>query len=188
MNKEAKDNLKCQKNITNALSSSKRIQLLLKSLSEIGCSMKRSDICCEQCEDSLLMGGYEQSTKQVIICSNTCQSPKKVEEILAHELIHYYDDCTVQGMDFSNEKQLACSEIRAANLISCPQTLFHFAYISHESCVRTKASESVALIKSVSMKKANEIIDSVFKECINDGQPLDKNIKPTFFTRINENI
>lgn len=185
MEKEAKQKDKCEKNVIKALSSSQRVQILLKALSESQCSLKSSDICCEQCEQSSLLGGYEQSTKQIVICSNNCQSAKKVEEILAHELIHTYDDCTVQKMDFTDEQQLACSEIRAANLISCPKSYFNFSYKSHESCVKIKASQSVALIKEVSLAKACDIVNSVFNQCIQDQLPFESNQGvPLYFNRI----
>ncbi len=48
---------------------------------------------------------------QVVICSNRCTTDEKVEEILAHELVHMYDHCTGK-VDFEDVRHLACSEIR----------------------------------------------------------------------------
>ena len=44
-------------------------------------------------------GGYDQENNQVILCENNCKTQEKIEEILAHELIHMYDYCTTK-IDF----------------------------------------------------------------------------------------
>ena len=75
--------------------------------------------------DQSLSGGYDDQANQVIICSNNCKTPEKVEEILSHELVHMYDYCTA-NIDFSNPKHLACSEIRAATLTSCSKFTWDF--------------------------------------------------------------
>ena len=45
------------------------------------------------------LGGYDQENNQVILCENNCKTQEKIEEILAHELIHMYDYCTTK-IDF----------------------------------------------------------------------------------------
>lgn len=55
---------------------------------------------------------------QVVICANACRSEEKVSDILSHELVHMYDFCTT-SINFRNIDQLACTEVRAANLIHC---------------------------------------------------------------------
>jgi len=75
--------------------------------------------------DQSLSGGYDDQANQVIICSNNCKTPEKVEEILSHELVHMYDYCTAK-IDFSNPKHLACTEIRAATLTSCSKFTWDF--------------------------------------------------------------
>ena len=64
------------------------------------------------------MGGYDRELNQVVLCSDKCRDPATVERILAHELVHMYDQCTAR-VDWGNLQHLACSEVRAANLAHC---------------------------------------------------------------------
>ena len=104
-----------------------------------------------------------------MICENNTKTPKKVEEILAHELVHLYDYCT-KKIDFSNMDHLACTEIRAASLISCSD--FNFRFWSHADCVKSKAKDSIRFIKQTDSKESYEAVLKVFDKCYNDLEPL----------------
>ena len=54
--------------------------------------------------------------KGVSVCHNHIQTRTEMENLLAHELIHAYDDCTRRKMDWMDVRHHACSEVRAANL------------------------------------------------------------------------
>jgi len=122
---DEKDKINCEINVIKALSSSPRIRLLVQALNDSDCPFLPSrHVACSPCDQSL-SGGYDDQANQVIICSNNCKTPEKVEEILSHELVHMYDYCTAK-IDFSNPKHLACSEIRAATLTSCSKFTWDF--------------------------------------------------------------
>ena len=125
-------------------------------------------LTCSPCEKSL-SGGFDDKNNQIVICQNNCKTYKKVEEVLSHELVHMYDYCTAK-IDFENVKHLACSEIRAAALTSCSR--HSFDYKSYQSCVKIKASDSVALMKNLPKKEALEAVENVFYKCFNDTEPL----------------
>ena len=58
----------------------------------------------------------------MVICSNKCQDLERVTQILSHELVHMFDDCTAK-VDWTNLYHLACSEVRKI-------LLFRYANIS----------------------------------------------------------
>lgn len=53
---------------------------------------------------------------QIVICHNHLGSQLEVDQALTHELVHAYDHCRARNMDWTNCRQHACSEIRAASL------------------------------------------------------------------------
>ena len=168
MSEDKKDLEKCQINILKALESSPRVRFLMDALKNSGCYIGPKNFMCLPCEPSL-SGGYNDESKLLIICANNCKNYEKVEKILAHELVHMYDDCT-RFIDFKDTKHLACTEIRAASLVSCSK--YSFDYKSFESCVQNNASRSVALVKDLSDSNAKEVVKSVFQKCFQDREPF----------------
>ena len=83
-----------------------------------------------------------------------------VEEILSHELVHMFDYCT-KKINFDQIEHLACSEIRAASLVSCAK--FNWNYWSFEHCVKAKAAHSVAVIKNCDRNEAKKNVDKDVK-------------------------
>ena len=72
--------------------------------------------------------------------------------------------------NFKLFSSLACTEIRASSLVSC--SCFNFEYWSHSQCVKSKASNSVKLIKQISPKEAEEVVLKVFNKCYADLEPF----------------
>ena len=70
-------------------------------------------ITCTPCS-SERAGGFAPNYG-IVLCENQLQSRGHLEDTLAHELIHQYDNETVK-LDWRNVMHLACTEIRAANL------------------------------------------------------------------------
>ena len=103
----------CEENILKAIENSVFIRLMLKSLKSQGCEVDLArHLACEPCPPNRrIYGGFDQPNSQVFLCSDRCVTASKVEEILAHELVHLYDHCTVK-LDLKNENHLACTEIR----------------------------------------------------------------------------
>lgn len=159
----------CEISVIKALRSSLRVKTLVNALNSSGCPfVPDRHIACAPC-DQALSGGYDDTHNQVIICSNTCKSDSKVEEILSHELVHMFDYCT-KKVTFDRIDHLACSEIRAASLASCAKV--NWNYWSFEHCVKAKAAHSVAVIKNCDRKEAKKHVDKVFDKCYNDLEPI----------------
>ena len=55
---------------------------------------------------------------QIVICQNVARSYSRVQNTMAHELVHMFDYCQNQ-FDFKKLDHVACSEVRAANLTGC---------------------------------------------------------------------
>ena len=188
---EAVDNknpsvVQCEKNIARALRTSPFIRLLISGLEEAGCNIiPHRHIVCEPGCSPEVSGGFDQTTNQVVICSNVCQSPSKVEEILAHELVHLYDYCTI-NLDLTRSDHLACTEIRAANLAHCKNQFYdalsHQHWKSHTDCVKHKAASSVRVIKGISHIEAVKIVEKVFSKCYRDLEPVGRITKDKYDT------
>ena len=92
------------------------VVFLMDALRQAGCPVSSGQIDCIQCDDATEGARYDVTNKRITLCQNYIQSGTQVEDALSHELIHAYDDCRVKDFDQRNCKQVACSEIRAANL------------------------------------------------------------------------
>ena len=174
----------CEKNIARALRTSPFIRLLISGLEEAGCNITphRHFVCESECSPEV-SGGFDQHTNQVVICSNVCQTPSQVEEILAHELVHLYDNCTI-NLDLTRSDHLACTEIRAANLAHCKNQFYdalsHQRWKSHTNCVKHKAASSVRVIKGISHEEALKIVEKVFTKCYRDLEPVGRITKDKY--------
>ena len=160
----------CELNVIKALKNSARVKFLVQALNKSGCPFSpHRHIACAPCNQAI-SGGYDDTHNQVIICANNCKNETKVEQILSHELIHMYDYCTSK-VDLDLVDHLACSEIRAASLASCVQYDFR-KFWSFENCVKTKAAQSVAVIKNVKLEEAKKHVETVFDKCYSDLEPI----------------
>ena len=168
----------CEQLVTQALSHP-LVKSMIRGLNDAGCAFDLvRNVVCEPI-DGGLAGGYDLEHNQVVLCSNKCQDLDKVSNILAHELVHMYDNC-VAKVNWKNINHLACSEIRAAALAHCagpvsaalhdgaPWSPGH----SHTDCVKGKASKSVQAILRCSKVEADVAVDRVFVNCYNDKEPV----------------
>ena len=71
-------------------------------------------LVCSPCRDGI-SGGFNPSSNQITLCEQVIKTKQQVEDILAHEHVHAYDNETV-ALDWQNQKHQACTEIRAINL------------------------------------------------------------------------
>lgn len=137
-----------------------------------------------QCKSSA-NGGLciDASSKlSILLCANRLQDEEEVKSTVCHELIHLIDKC--RGLDFSDLKAHACSEVRAASLsgdcslsqewqrgnvsISSPMKFFNF----HEKCVKRRASLSLAMNpKCINSESARGIVEEVFSKCMDERYP-----------------
>ena len=153
---------------------------MLISMHEAGFPVKLSrDFSCEPCSPRVA-GGFDPYRQQIVLCENTIYSQIHMNEVLTHELIHSFDDKTV-NIDWHNLKHLACTEIRAANLSGeCSFSRenivrFNFGFKSHNrECVKNRAALSISTVKvGVSYENAREIVETVFDQCYAYTRPFE---------------
>jgi len=172
--KRTSETVACEQNIASALKSSPVIRLMLTALDRVGCSITPNrHFACESCfgGDNVL-GAYDRTQNQIVICSNRCTDHSQVQRILFHELIHMYDFCLAK-VDFTDLSHLACTEVRAANLAHCSSLRDAVAYPDRKDCVRSRAKNSVlAMASSVDKDVAKKAVDKVFEKCYADLEPV----------------
>merc|ERR1711971_237910 len=149
---------RCENLVLEAVQSSPLVCSLVSALNRAGCAFSIArHVACEPLPPGML-GGFDKDLNQVVICSDKCWDLEKVTQILSHELVHMFDDCTAR-VDWTNLHHLACSEVRAANLAHCLGPLFGFMrdggplFEGHAACVKAKASRSVQLVGKVSGRR-----------------------------------
>lgn len=175
---ESRQRNKCERFVIQAIESSPLVRLMMKALSSSGCPIDpRRHITCEWCS-SEVTGGYDPTLNQIVVCYNRCQKGM-IQGILAHEMLHMFDHCRAH-MDFKNPEHIACSEVRAANLMHCSilsgmtsNTVSPFNLSkAHQQCVRQKAAASVMTAMGLDWKEAFRVTDKVFDKCYNDLEPV----------------
>ena len=163
-----------------------RIRTLIAAMEERGCPIRvGANIICEPCANSGIYGGFDAETAEMVVCQNAVRSKQKVEEILAHELVHAYDHCRAH-VNWSYLPHWACSEIRAAALSGeCSLTLSKFLTagggvkpwrirMGGVDCARRHAIRSIrSLRQDMDPKKIEEAVDGVFTPCYLDSDPFD---------------
>lgn len=159
----------CQTHMIHALTHSPRVRFLVQALKLAGCPLHASrHLAAETCPRGLA-GGYDPINNQIVVCANECTTSERVENILAHELVHLYDYC-VRDLDLKRDDHLACTEIRAANLIHCQAPMDHLK--GHRNCVKAKAAGSVSVIRGISRERATTLVDRVLTQCLKDLEPF----------------
>lgn len=178
------DNVRCERNVYKCVKNSPLVKLMLSALKTAGCEVDiRRNIVCEPCE-KVVTGGYDSELNQVVVCQNNARSSGVVQGILAHELLHMFDQCRAK-MDLKNIDHLACTEIRAANLFHCSflsafaqGTASPFSIAkSHANCVKHKAMLSVLAVRGVTEAEAMEAVERVFTKCYNDLEPVGRRLR-----------
>ncbi|UXI16258.1 magnesium-dependent phosphatase 1-like [Sarcoptes scabiei] len=158
---------------------------MMAALKSKGCQIDfERNICCENCS-SEVTGGYDTARNQIVVCHNRVYTKEMTGAVLAHEMIHMFDYCRAE-MDFNNLEHIACSEIRAANLLHCSMisslligstSIVNIAQ-THKDCVKAKAVSSIlAIRKNFPIEKAMNIVDKVFDQCYNDLEPMGRRIR-----------
>ena len=168
---------RCERLVVEAVEGSPLVHLLLGGLARAGCPLALPrHVACEPLGPGLL-GGFDRRSNQVVVCSEKCRTAEVVEQILAHELVHLYDQC-VARVDWSDLRHLACSEVRAANLAHCRGALSGALgdgaalWGGHRACVRGRAARSVAAVGGVGREVAGEAVAAVFEQCYADLEPV----------------
>ncbi|WAR27023.1 ATP23-like protein [Mya arenaria] len=128
--------------------------------------------------------GRGKGKVQVVQCENVIKAELQVCNSLGHELVHAFDKCRAK-IDEKNIDHLACTEVRAANLMHCNLlsawghgqiTPFDY-HNKHQACVRTKAIKSIRTVRDIGEQAAIAAVDKVFTRCYNDLEPFGRRIK-----------
>jgi inner membrane protease ATP23 len=181
------EKLKCEQNIMTCVEKSPLVKLMLSALKSAGCEIDyRRHFSCEMCGPEVT-GGYDPALNQVVICYNRATYSGIVQGVVAHELLHMFDFCR-SNLDFNNLEHIACTEIRAANLMHCSflsslfqgsSSPFHIRQ-SHRDCVKAKAMASIVAVRpQMEREKAWKIVDKVFDKCYNDLEPVGRRLRRT---------
>ena len=170
---------KCLMRLHKSVKSSSPVKHMLISMQEIGFPVKLSrDFSCEPCSPKVA-GSFDPFRQQVVLCQNNIYSQIHMNQVLAHELVHSYDDKTV-NMNWYDLRHLACTEIRAANLSrECSfarenLVMFNFGLKAHnKECVKNRAALSITSVREdLCYENARELVDSVFEQCYNYTRPF----------------
>ncbi|XP_021762120.1 mitochondrial inner membrane protease ATP23-like [Chenopodium quinoa] len=167
----------CQKMIQRSLRTP-MVRFLMENLEKSGCSIGDNFIKAVDCKQKI-SGGYVCGGG-IMVCSNYMNMQDEVNQVLIHELIHAYDDCTAKNLNWANCAHHACSEIRAGHLSGdC-----HFkrellrGYMKlrgHEQdCVKRRVMKSVMANPHCSETAAKDAMEAVWETCYNDTRPFDR--------------
>lgn len=140
----------------------------------------KDSIMCDFCEG--WKGGGFHPELGILLCSNRIRDKFQLEDILTHELVHYYDNLKFK-VNWANLKHHACSEIRASSLSGeCRLTKqFWLGALSkfkmgHQDCVKRRAVLSVMAnpLCDGDKKKAEKVVEEVWTSCLNDTRPFER--------------
>ncbi|XP_053202019.1 mitochondrial inner membrane protease ATP23 homolog [Panonychus citri] len=161
------------------------VKLLERAMKAHGCELDyRRHFSCEPCNGKTT-GGYDVYYNQIVVCSNKYMNKGQFMGTIGHEMIHMFDACRAK-LDFNNPEHVACTEIRAANLMHCSipgsiykgtTPIYRWADTQKE-CVREKAFLSlISSLPDLDHSKAYAIVDKVFDKCYNDMEPFGRHIQ-----------
>ncbi|GAA5979457.1 hypothetical protein JCM11641_005400 [Rhodosporidiobolus odoratus] len=138
-------------------------------------------ITCAPCPPTMA-GGYS-SELGILLCQNRFMSRNHMEDALAHELVHAWDERRFKpkGKWGEDLRAHACTEIRAENLSGdCrwgrefTRRNWHFTK-QHQACVRRRAILSVAANPACkSREDAERAVNEVWESCFPDTRPFDE--------------
>lgn len=137
-------------------------------------------IKCEVCPD-WKSGGFHPGLG-ILLCANRTINKWHLEDTLAHELVHAYDN-TRFDVNWLDLKHHACSEIRASSLSGeCrfwrefQRRGFGFTVAKgHQECVKRRATLSVqANPKCPDEQTAKRVVNEVWDSCFRDTRPFDE--------------
>lgn len=161
-----------------ALKFSPVVIFMLQQLKKTGREVGARDIVCDVCDE--WKGGGFHPELGVLLCQNRIIDKWHLEDTLAHELVHAYDDSKFK-VDWLNLKHHACSEIRASSLSGECRIMNQFKRAAignfgrgHQECVRRRAVLSVMANPGCRDKQhAQQVVDEVWGSCFNDTRPFD---------------
>ncbi|KAL1507253.1 hypothetical protein AB1Y20_008102 [Prymnesium parvum] len=172
---------RCQELVSKAFVRCPKIRVLADALSALGVE-KDKLVHCIHCPSSEAAGGYMPSQREVVLCQQwVSREPSEVENTLAHEMIHAYDDARA-FIDWNNLTQHACTEIRAAHIsgdcsfrreLDRGNLFTQYIAGAGDRCVRRRAELSLTM-SCGDADAAHAAVNRAWKVCRNDFAPFER--------------
>jgi inner membrane protease ATP23 len=174
----------CQEALGQALRSA-RVVKIMQAMDKLGCSTAAQGFLrCKLCAPNAgIVGGFSTDPAQpphVMLCEDNIERakvpPAMVEQTVVHELIHAYDSCRAH-VDWDNCLQLACTEVRAANLSGDCSWINevqrgNLGFTGQGGkCIRRRAELSVAA-QPHCKDLAKHAVEQVYGACFEDNAPF----------------
>lgn len=112
MRNSAFDCARCEKNRDELLKTSPIIVYMRQNIKQLGGDLGPHNIRCRTCPEKA-EGGFDHEYG-IRICANYVETKKKLEDVLAHEMVHAYDHLRFKtNLDRDTDlRHSACSEVR----------------------------------------------------------------------------
>jgi mitochondrial inner membrane protease ATP23 len=156
------------------------IRFMREQINELGPNndINSSNVRCRRCTTSQ-QGGFDRNYG-ILLCANELNDRSKIEDCMAHEMVHAYDHVRFK-VDPDNMRHQACTEIRASMLSGeCRFTREFFGRQQFsvvrqlQECVRRRATLSLMARRGIRDRgHAESVVDSVWESCFGDTRPFD---------------
>jgi inner membrane protease ATP23 len=169
-----KYHLKCLSVVQDAIEKNPFINILINSMKEHGCEVTPDFFKCKPCP--IKVGGFYDETLGIVMCENQQQLKTTLEDTLVHELVHAFDSCRAD-IDPDDCLQIACTEIRAANLsgeCGWSRELMRGQYKFQKhlpECVKRRGIATLQM-NTKCAKRAPEYIEAAWRSCYRDTAPF----------------
>ena len=146
-----------------------------------GPDINPSNVRCRRCPPNWRQHGGFDSNYGILLCANNLRTRSKVEDSLAHEMIHAYDHVRFK-VDPQNLRHQACTEIRASTLSGeCRFTREFWSRGQYkfnqgmQDCVKRRAALSMMNRPGVKDDvQAAKLVNEVWDSCFVDTRPFDE--------------
>lgn len=146
-----------------------------------GPDINPSNVRCRRCPPNWRQHGGFDSNYGILLCANNLRTRSKVEDSLAHEMIHAYDHVRFK-VDPQNLRHQACTEIRASTLSGECRFMREFWSRGQykfnqgmQDCVKRRATLSMMNRPGVKDDvQAAKLVNEVWDSCFVDTRPFDE--------------
>jgi len=165
----------CTKHCSTVRNKNPYVHKLFEAMEKSGCSVP--EMKCEPCP-TIEAAAYYDDKEGIVVCEDRIGGLKIIGSSVVHELIHAYDHCRTQ-FSMNNCVQVACTEIRAANLSGeChwkrEMLRGYGLHIRkhHTACVQRRAEVSLQAVPHC-RAHAQVAVQKAWASCFKDLDPFD---------------